>query len=232
MWRRRSRARSGCATCSITRPGCRPTPACGNKRGAGRTTRRRICALPLGGSTGHAAEYLRRGIHAAWIHPRGVWRRSARRADWIDLAAELDPGDIRYLPPGSWLDPYRADRIRSLAQPAARGRSARRKRGRARRRRRLMPACSARQRPSAASHRAVLVSLAGGSGRPASALPLMRAFSAAIGVPGSSRALGWDTMLPTSSCGIDGCRPARSATPASRERRSGSTRSGISMSCC
>ena len=34
------------------------------------------------------------------------------------------------------------------------------------------------------------------------ALPLMRAFARATGVPGSSRALGWDTMLPTSSCGV------------------------------
>jgi CubicO group peptidase (beta-lactamase class C family) len=30
---------------------------------------------------------------------------------------------------------------------------------------------------------------------------LMREFAARTGVPGSSRALGWDTMLPTSSCG-------------------------------
>jgi CubicO group peptidase (beta-lactamase class C family) len=29
----------------------------------------------------------------------------------------------------------------------------------------------------------------------------MRSFIARAGVPGSSRALGWDTMLPTSSCG-------------------------------
>jgi CubicO group peptidase (beta-lactamase class C family) len=29
----------------------------------------------------------------------------------------------------------------------------------------------------------------------------MRAFAARTTVPGSSRALGWDTMLPTSSCG-------------------------------
>ena len=29
----------------------------------------------------------------------------------------------------------------------------------------------------------------------------MRAFIQKVGTPGSSRALGWDTMLPTSSCG-------------------------------
>jgi CubicO group peptidase (beta-lactamase class C family) len=33
------------------------------------------------------------------------------------------------------------------------------------------------------------------------ALPLMRQFATRTGVPGSSRALGWDTMLVTSSCG-------------------------------
>lgn len=31
--------------------------------------------------------------------------------------------------------------------------------------------------------------------------PLMRTFATKSSVPGSSRALGWDTMLPTSSCG-------------------------------
>jgi CubicO group peptidase (beta-lactamase class C family) len=31
--------------------------------------------------------------------------------------------------------------------------------------------------------------------------PLMRTFATRTGVPGSSRALAWDTMLPTSSCG-------------------------------
>src|SRR5262249_37217819 len=31
--------------------------------------------------------------------------------------------------------------------------------------------------------------------------PLVRRFTSRTAVPGSSRALGWDTMLPTSSCG-------------------------------
>ena len=47
--------------------------------------------------------------------------------------------------------------------------------------------------------RAVLRTLAG---EPVLAAPeTMRAFIARQPVPGSSRALGWDTMLPTSSCG-------------------------------
>ena len=47
--------------------------------------------------------------------------------------------------------------------------------------------------------RAVLRNLAGEEtlGHPST----MRRFSERSGVPGSSRALGWDTMLPTSSCG-------------------------------
>jgi len=47
--------------------------------------------------------------------------------------------------------------------------------------------------------------LAGLSGRPApfpiAAGPTIARFTMAVGTPGSSRALGWDTMLPTSSCG-------------------------------
>lgn len=47
--------------------------------------------------------------------------------------------------------------------------------------------------------RAVLRTLAGD--RLLAAPGTMRRFAARTGVPGSSRALGWDTMLPTSSCG-------------------------------
>jgi CubicO group peptidase (beta-lactamase class C family) len=47
--------------------------------------------------------------------------------------------------------------------------------------------------------RALLSTIAGS---PALAQPeTMRRFMRRSGVPGSSRALGWDTMLPTSSCG-------------------------------
>src|SRR5207342_782196 len=37
---------------------------------------------------------------------------------------------------------------------------------------------------------------------------VMRVFAARSGVPGSSRALGWDTMMPTSSCGTRMSRTA------------------------
>ncbi len=39
------------------------------------------------------------------------------------------------------------------------------------------------------------------AGPPPLTPPLVRRFTRRTGVPGSSRALGWDTMLPTSSCG-------------------------------
>ena len=50
--------------------------------------------------------------------------------------------------------------------------------------------------------RAVLRGARGGSAGPAPFAPAMvAAFATKTTVPGSSRALGWDTMLPTSSCG-------------------------------
>lgn len=48
--------------------------------------------------------------------------------------------------------------------------------------------------------RAMLAALAAGA-REHPSLPLAAEFARRTGVPGSSRALGWDTMLPTSSCG-------------------------------
>jgi CubicO group peptidase (beta-lactamase class C family) len=51
--------------------------------------------------------------------------------------------------------------------------------------------------------RAVLRASRGDAGLPPPFSPeLVAMFTAKTRVPGSSRALGWDTMLPTSSCGI------------------------------
>ena len=51
--------------------------------------------------------------------------------------------------------------------------------------------------------RAVLRAARGARDVPPPLTPeLVKAFTTKTGVPGSSRALGWDTMLPTSSCGI------------------------------
>jgi CubicO group peptidase (beta-lactamase class C family) len=50
--------------------------------------------------------------------------------------------------------------------------------------------------------RAMLRSVEGAAGGPVLATrPTAARFTSRAGVPGSSRALGWDTMLPTSSCG-------------------------------
>ena len=50
--------------------------------------------------------------------------------------------------------------------------------------------------------RAMLRSVEGAAGGPVLATgPTAARFTSKAGVPGSSRALGWDTMLPTSSCG-------------------------------
>jgi CubicO group peptidase (beta-lactamase class C family) len=50
--------------------------------------------------------------------------------------------------------------------------------------------------------RAVLRSVAGSAGGPVLARQATaERFTSKAGIPGSSRALGWDTMLPTSSCG-------------------------------
>ncbi len=49
--------------------------------------------------------------------------------------------------------------------------------------------------------RRVLRALAGDAGALGVSPRTVRAFTSRAGIPGSSRALGWDTMLPTSSCG-------------------------------
>lgn len=116
------------------------------------------------------------------------------------LASDLDLGEIRYLPPGFWLprtaptefDPWRnrlligevhdenAGALGGVAAHAG-----------------LFGTAPAVGRFA----RAVLQVLAGTNAAAATALPLMRQFAMKTGVPGSSRALGWDTMLVTSSCG-------------------------------
>ena len=61
--------------------------------------------------------------------------------------------------------------------------------------------------------------------------PTMREFMQRTAIPGSSRALGWDTMLPTSSCG-GLCRRRRSVIPDSPARPYGSTGNATSISSC
>ncbi len=89
---------------------------------------------------------------------------------------------------------------RSTTRGATRGprRSARRERARARWCRRTRGTLrNRRRRRRLRQARVADVSRADGLGTPS----LMRTFAAQCQVPSSSRALGWDTMRPTSSCG-------------------------------
>ena len=65
-----------------------------------------------------------------------------------------------------------------------------------------MRGCSDRRPAVGAFARSVLGAARGANDQPPPFSPdLVRRFTTKSAVPGSSRALGWDTMLPTSSCG-------------------------------
>jgi CubicO group peptidase (beta-lactamase class C family) len=121
-------------------------------------------------------------------------------AQMARLSSDLHLGDVRYLPPEDWLgrtaptefDPWRNrlltgevhdENAAGLGGVAAHAG--------------LFGTAPAVGRFA----RAVLLTLSGRDEVAASALPLMAQFAARTGVSGSSRALGWDTMLVTSSCG-------------------------------
>lgn len=115
------------------------------------------------------------------------------------LTAELGLGALTYLPPDSWrhitapteVDPWRGRLLigevhdeNAAALGGAAGHSG------------LFGTVDAVGRFA----QAMLAALAGDGQRLAS-LPLAAEFARPSQVPGSSRALGWDTMRPTSSCG-------------------------------
>ena len=160
-----------------------------------------ICGLPLEYPPRTASLYSDLGFILlgfvledadAGAGPRPLARQFAR------LAADLDLGDLRFLPPDDW-----RPRTAPTGLSAWRGRQ-------------LVAEVhddNAWALGGAAGHtglfgsvdavgrfaQLVLRTLAGEHGltRP----DLLRAFVRRTSVPGSSRALGWDTMLPTSSCG-------------------------------
>jgi len=125
---------------------------------------------------------------------------SSLNSQMTDLASQLALGDVEYLPPAHWLprtaptefDPWRnrlltgevhdenASALDGVAGHAG-----------------LFGTAGAVGRFA----RAVLGALSSSNSSEAAALPRMSEFAARTGVPGSSRALGWDTMLVTSSCG-------------------------------
>ncbi|ODS59456.1 MAG: hypothetical protein ABS36_00530 [Acidobacteria bacterium SCN 69-37] len=121
-------------------------------------------------------------------------------AQMLELASALALGDLRYLPPDAWkvrtapteFDPWRQrllvgevhdENAAALGGVAAHAG--------------LFGTAPAVGRFA----QVVLRAMAGTDAAATAALPLMPLFAAKTGVPGSSRALGWDTMLPTSSCG-------------------------------
>lgn len=116
------------------------------------------------------------------------------------LTGELGLGDIRYLPPVSWTArtaPTEFDSWRNRVligevhdeNAAALGGVAAQAG--------LFGTADAVGRFA----RAVLRAISGDDAAARAALPGFPVYAQRTGVPGSSRALGWDTMLPTSSCG-------------------------------
>ena len=205
---------------------------------------RAICSLPLEYAPRTQSIYSDLGFMLLGFileDARAAQRAFAGAPGAVDPARRLDAqfGASRRLftaepltfnPPRRMARAHRADRAGSVARAACwSARCTTRTRGRSAAPPGT-PACSAPSAPSASSRARVLATL---GGRRVLARSRRRCgdSSARSGVPGSSRALGWDTMLPTSSCGTRHVA-ARSATRGSPARRCGSTGSAISTSCC
>ena len=178
-------------------------------RACHRVAAARVCAAIAG-------NLQRSGVHAARLHPRerapartGV-QGCARHAQSVTQPRHAVP------PAGLVLhgraaevhattgvaSPHGADRSRRMARPAARRRSPRREHVGTRRRRGPRRSLGTAAGVGAFA-RAVLRTI---TGEPIVASPdTLRTFISKTDVPGSSRALGWDTMLPTSSCGSRLC---------------------------
>ena len=115
------------------------------------------------------------------------------------LASFFTAEPLRFTSAAGVASPHRADRGRRMARPAARRRSPRREHVGARRRRGPRRAVRHGRRRSAPSRARCC---APSPASPSSPAPTRCGRSCSkTDVPGSSRALGWDTMLPTSSCG-------------------------------
>lgn len=158
----------------------------------------KLAALPLESSPGTRSVYSDVGFMLLGFLIEDIGG-APLQVQMDDLAGLLQLGTVRFLPPDAWRDRTAPTEFESW-------------------RNRLLVGevhdenCSALG--GVAGHaglfgtsgavgtfaRAVLGAIAGGDDA-AAPLPLMRQFATRTTVPGSSRALGWDTMLPTSSCG-------------------------------
>ena len=208
--RERGRART-VASVTRARPAgarlgpARPPPLLRDAAGR-RRLRERHRREPLEYRAGHAER-----LHRPRLHPA---RLILERAGGAGLDAQFDAwrrsalgagAEIGFRPPAAWRPASRRRRTTRGAAACSR-RGARRERRRAGRRRRPCRAVRHRRR-----RRAPRALVDGSTAR--SPAPRASVRSRAASVPGSSRALGWDTMLPTSSCGTrmsrDGRRPHR-----------------------
>ena len=135
---------------------------------------------------------------------------TARRAVRTTLPASADSrrGSFDSASPSAWRERTAPDPGRSVARPAVAGRGGRPERGGARRRGRAHRTVRHGRRGRGRSRgQSWAAWRAGRSFGPATAgddRPILRRAA----TPGSSRALGWDTMLPTSSCGTRMSREA------------------------
>lgn len=158
-----------------------------------------ICRLPLEYEPRTRSIYsdlgfILLGFILADRHPA----RASLAAQFDEAAARSGWGEIRFHPPAAWrartapteLDPWRGRTLigevhdeNAWALGGAAGHAG------------LFGTAAAVGRFA----RDVLAAFDGGG--PLASRPTFEAFRTRTAVPGSSRALGWDTMLPTSSCG-------------------------------
>ena len=199
-------------------------------RSSTRRARNRSTATSGSSCSGSSSRMRSRRRPASAAFRARSTRRDRSRRSFTASRRSSRPSRCAFNPPRAWRPRTAPTEDRSLARAAARRRGPRREHVGARRRRRARGLFGTAAAVGTFA-RAVLRTIAG---EPilADAGNDAHASSSTSDVPGSSRALGWDTMLPTSSCGtqlsLDSDRPHR----ASRARRCGLTGSGISTSCC
>ena len=151
----------------------------------------------------HAVDLQRSRIHPAGVHPRGRESRAVRE-EFDELRDGSSPAGRKIcssIRRASCASAARRPSSISGADGCCRERSTTRTAGRSAASRDT-PGCSAPRRALATSRGDVLEADCRGAEAGRSREPETFArFARKSTVPGSSRALGWDTMLPTSSCG-------------------------------
>ncbi len=159
-----------------------------------------ICAMPLESKPGDASVYSDLGfILLGFVLERALGRPLDEAFE--RLRGTLDVAPIRFNPPAAWrsrIAPTGVDASRGgLLQGQVHDDNAAALGG--------VAGHAGLFAPAAAVGRLARLWLAGAQGQACNGLfdsqTLVQGFTRRGTVPGSSRALGWDTMLPTSSCG-------------------------------